>query len=49
MKEKSVKSKSKYDEHFERMDATPEQLTEALFRISPQKLKEWWVRKKIIS
>ena len=45
MKEKR-KSKSKHDEHFERIDATPEERARAIFRVSPKDLKEWQDRKK---
>ena len=29
------------DEHFDRIDATPEQLAEALFRMKPKKADDW--------
>ena len=40
------KKPSKHNEHFERIDATPEQLAKAVLNTSPQQLKEWRAERK---
>lgn len=49
MKKQKRKIQSKYDRHFNRIDATPEQLAQAVLRTSPQQLDEWRTKKKTIA
>ena len=46
MKKQKRKIQSEYDGHFKRIDATPEELAEAVLRTSPQQLDEWRTKKK---
>ena len=46
MKKQKRKIQFEYDGRFKRIDATPEQLAEAVLRTSPQQLDEWRTKKK---
>ena len=44
---KKRKNQSKYNEHFERIDASPELVAEVIMKTSPKKKDEWHYLEKL--